>query len=298
MLFDIRGRRKRVIQVIYVGLALLMGGGLIFFGIGSSTSGGLFDALGGGSGSSDPQFDNQIERSEDTLKTDPRNEKALLALAQAHFLKGQTATEVDDQGQRVATDETESEFQDAIDAWERYLATKPDKPDDGVATLIFQAYQFSASADDPPDVLKDEINGAYATAVVVADAQPTFGSYVRLASAAYLAGKDKEGEAARKKALAEADDSTSKGTLEKQLKFAQQQGKVIAALIAGKGPSEPAPANPLEGLGGSGTTLPGAGTTGTTLPGAGATSTTSPPGTGASGGAAGGDSGSGGNGSK
>src|SRR2546421_8779084 len=47
MLFDLRGRgRRRSVQAIYVGLAVLMGGGLIFFGIGGSVSGGLFDAIG------------------------------------------------------------------------------------------------------------------------------------------------------------------------------------------------------------------------------------------------------------
>ena len=46
MLFDLRGRgRRRTVQVIYLSLAILMGGGLVLFGIGSSSSGGLFDAF-------------------------------------------------------------------------------------------------------------------------------------------------------------------------------------------------------------------------------------------------------------
>jgi len=36
MLFDLRGRgRRRTVQVIYGGLALLMGSGLVLFGVGS-----------------------------------------------------------------------------------------------------------------------------------------------------------------------------------------------------------------------------------------------------------------------
>src|ERR1700760_2934253 len=51
MLFDLRGRgRRRTVQAIYLSLAILMGGGLVLFGIGSSSSGGLFDAITGGSG--------------------------------------------------------------------------------------------------------------------------------------------------------------------------------------------------------------------------------------------------------
>src|SRR4051794_24382322 len=46
MLFDLRGRgRRRTVQVIYLGLAVLMGGGLVLFGIGGNTNGGLFDAF-------------------------------------------------------------------------------------------------------------------------------------------------------------------------------------------------------------------------------------------------------------
>ena len=50
MLFDVRGGRRRVIQVIYLSLAILMGGGLVLFGIGGNVSGGLFDAIGGSNG--------------------------------------------------------------------------------------------------------------------------------------------------------------------------------------------------------------------------------------------------------
>ena len=51
MLFDLRGRgRRRTVQVIYLSLAILMGGGLVLFGIGGATSGGLFDAFSGNSG--------------------------------------------------------------------------------------------------------------------------------------------------------------------------------------------------------------------------------------------------------
>src|SRR4051812_49823001 len=56
MLFDLRARgRRTTIKVIYVFLALLMGGGLIFFGIGGATNGGLLDAFKGGNGGTSAQ---------------------------------------------------------------------------------------------------------------------------------------------------------------------------------------------------------------------------------------------------
>ena len=48
MLFDLRGRgRRRTVQAIYLSLAILMGGGLVLFGIGSDQSGGIVDAVVG-----------------------------------------------------------------------------------------------------------------------------------------------------------------------------------------------------------------------------------------------------------
>jgi hypothetical protein len=48
MLFDLRGRgRRRTVQAIYLSLAILMGGGLVLFGIGGATNGGLIDAIQG-----------------------------------------------------------------------------------------------------------------------------------------------------------------------------------------------------------------------------------------------------------
>ena len=54
MLFDLRGAgRRRVVKVVYVTLAFLMGGGLVLFGIGGDVSGGLVDAITERSGSGD-----------------------------------------------------------------------------------------------------------------------------------------------------------------------------------------------------------------------------------------------------
>ena len=59
MLFDLRGRgRRRTVQVIYLGLALLMGGGLVLFGVGAGNgNGGLLNAFNGGSSSAQKTVD-------------------------------------------------------------------------------------------------------------------------------------------------------------------------------------------------------------------------------------------------
>ena len=50
MLFDLKGKRKRLIQVAYVILAILFGGGLVLFGVGGNVRGGLLDAFSGSGG--------------------------------------------------------------------------------------------------------------------------------------------------------------------------------------------------------------------------------------------------------
>ncbi|HZO76628.1 MAG TPA: hypothetical protein VFB39_01190, partial [Solirubrobacteraceae bacterium] len=54
MLFDLRARgRRRTVQTVYLGLAILIGAGLVLFGVGTGTGGGgLFGAFTNGSSNS------------------------------------------------------------------------------------------------------------------------------------------------------------------------------------------------------------------------------------------------------
>ena len=54
MLFDLRSRgRRRTVQGVYLGLAVLIGGGLVLFGVGAGNGlGGLLNAFNGGGSSS------------------------------------------------------------------------------------------------------------------------------------------------------------------------------------------------------------------------------------------------------
>src|SRR5215207_9544587 len=96
MLFDLRGRgRRRTVQAIYLTLAILLGGGLVLFGIGGSVSGGLFDALGVTGGGSDTSSANeQLEKQENAalrrVRANPRDEATLITLTRVRYqLAGQ-----------------------------------------------------------------------------------------------------------------------------------------------------------------------------------------------------------------
>ena len=64
MLFDLKGKRKRLVQVVYLGLAILFGGGLVLFGVGGNVSGGLIDAFKGTGSADTSAFTDQVERAE------------------------------------------------------------------------------------------------------------------------------------------------------------------------------------------------------------------------------------------
>src|SRR5919202_1024269 len=87
MLFDLKGRRRHVVQGTYLLLALLMGGGLVLFGIGGGTNGGLLDAFKGGGGGSkgNSLVEKEIERAQQRLRVNPRDEGALKLVVRDNY---------------------------------------------------------------------------------------------------------------------------------------------------------------------------------------------------------------------
>lgn len=192
MLFDLRARgRRRTVKVIYTGLAILMGGGLVFFGVGGSVGGGLFDALNGDSGSN--VSDTLAKRAESLRRqvaVHPRSAALWADLARARY-QDATTNGIDDNG--ALTAEGRRKLAASVRAWERYLTLKPKKVDDTVAALMVQAY-------GPAGVNKPD--EATAAMEYVVDARPpSAGLYVQLAGLAYLAGQTRKGDLASAKAI-------------------------------------------------------------------------------------------------
>src|SRR5215211_4416596 len=86
MLFDLRGRgRRRTVKIVYITLALLMGGGLVLFGIGGggAMQGGLVDAITGSSGgdAGSERFDQREREAAAASRRNPQQPAAWAALA-------------------------------------------------------------------------------------------------------------------------------------------------------------------------------------------------------------------------
>src|ERR671917_186537 len=129
MLFDLRGRgRRRTVQAIYLSLAILMGGGLVLFGIGSDQSGGLFDAFSGenSSGSSATEsLDTQITAQLDKTRANPKDPAVWAQLA---TLRVRRAGVDGIQQDGTYTEAAKRRLALAGDAWERHLALEPKRP--------------------------------------------------------------------------------------------------------------------------------------------------------------------------
>jgi hypothetical protein len=195
MLFDLRGRgRRRTVQAIYLSLAILMGGGLVLFGIGSDQSGGLVDAISGdnaGGGSATEAIDKQIEAQLAKTRAKPRDPAPWAQLATLRVrragLEGlqQDGTYTDDAKKRLAL---------AATAWERHLALDPKQPSVRTANLMAQAYGQGGL---------NRLDEAVRAKQIVTDAErpPNSNLYAQLAVLAYQAGDTRTGDLASSRAV-------------------------------------------------------------------------------------------------
>lgn len=194
MLFDLRGRgRRRTVQAIYLSLAILMGGGLVLFGIGGATSGGLVDAISGSGGSSVDQnvYKDKVKKLQQQLVADPKNEAALAGLTRA---QAQQASVVGyDQNTGVYNEEGIAGLQAAAKTWERYLDLPPKKPDGGLGNLMVSAFSGAA--------LNEPAKAATALEVVIEDRGPSAQLYSQLALLQYSAGDVRRSVIAERQAL-------------------------------------------------------------------------------------------------
>jgi hypothetical protein len=195
MLFDLRGRgRRRAVQAIYLTLAILMGGGLVFFGIGGDVQGGLFDAFQSQSGgqSADQAFDDRVAGLEQRVRANPRDAAAYAQLASLRFQLATGGENYDQAAQRY-TEKGEAVLRQAKAAWDRHLALAGDKPDAAVANRMVQALGQGG--------LENYAAAVRAMEIVVEDRDPTSALYAQLAILAHAAGQDRKSRLAADRAV-------------------------------------------------------------------------------------------------
>jgi hypothetical protein len=189
MLFDLRGRRRRMVQVVYLMLALLLGGGLVLFGIGGEVSGGLLNAFEGGGGQSgDEVTEDRIDRQEERLRASPRNEQILQNLVRDYY---SLATQQRDSGTVGFPEDARDELRQAGQYWQRYVGAA-DEPSVDTAQYALQVYD-QAALDRPKE--------AQRAASIIAEQQNDVVSYLNLVSIATRAGDKRTADLAAQKAV-------------------------------------------------------------------------------------------------
>jgi len=245
MLFDLRGKRKRAVQVVYASLAVIFLVGFVGFSIGSGNApGGLLDAIGlggnGGSGGSlSTQFDSQINSANAQLAKRPNDPTALLRLAKYEYFKGkQGVTQDQTTGQVSVSQDAHTELGHSADAWAKYLKVNKGKPDAGAAAYMVQVY-----------FLLNDASGAAKAQRIVALKTPSAGAYGQLAFYLYAAFDIPGGDAAAKKAESLAPKAQRK-QIAQQLAAIRKQAVKIKKQQAKAQKNAPPPttpgANPLQ----------------------------------------------------
>jgi hypothetical protein len=225
MLFDLRGKRRRTVQATYLTLAVLMGAGLVFFGVGSGTSGGLADLFGGGGGGStaNKTIEKRIQRAEKALRLNPKDHAAMVSLVRSHYTLASADT---NQQTGQFSKDGKKELTRASGAWQRYLSSEPKKPDASLAGLMVVAYSNIG--------LNDAANAAGA-AEIVADQRNDAQAWIQLVQYATLAGQTRKADLAGQKAIERAPKKQKKAA-----KQAVAQAKAAGAQKAAGGAGAPA----------------------------------------------------------
>jgi len=259
MVFDIRGKRKHVVKVVYAILAILMGSSL-FLVVGPVNIGSLFGESG--SSSSTGIFEEQAANLEKKLKKNPDDEALLAALFRTRVNAGNAAVTVDPTTQQpqVST-EAITQFQQAAEVWTRYLKQAGGEPSPNLALLAANSFFTTATTATSASQALTNLKAASEAQAIVADAKPDVGSLSTLAIYQYFSLDFAGGDKSQAKAKAMTKSKAEAKEVSKQLaeyrkraeKFQKSQKEFAKAE---KGAGKQTLENPLGGIGGTTTPSP------------------------------------------
>jgi hypothetical protein len=192
MLFDVRGRgRRRVVRVVYIGLALLFLLGFVGLGVGSFGGGGILSSLTNNEGSSSTSFSGQIKKYKKLTERQPSNLAAWEGLTKNLLHEGAGEAYVTSAG--AVTSKGKALFNQTAQAWSSYIALNPPKPSIELAKEMLRVYGAEG--------LNQSAQAVQVLQLIVA-AEPSNASfYAQLAEYAYRAKNVRVGDLASEKAV-------------------------------------------------------------------------------------------------
>jgi hypothetical protein len=229
MLFDLRSPgRRRVIKTVYLFLAVLIGVGLIGFGVGTGGNfGGLLSAAGnggagGGTAAGDKVYINEYKKAKKQANAAPNDVAAWLKYGTAAYA---VATLPDNYSSSAGGyTATGHHYLDGMKvAWTHYLALTPNKVNNTFAQEVVAAFGTTPGIGDWPTAESAE-------EVVVERSPTSYTDYEYLAYFAYEAKDATAGDQAAAKAVALAPKK-QQSTIKTQL------GQIRAAALGATGAS-------------------------------------------------------------
>jgi hypothetical protein len=195
MLFDLRGRgRRRTVQIIYLGLALIFLVGFIGFGVGvGGGGGGLYNAIfENNNGSGSASFAAKVEAARKRTQREPQNAKAWAALTEAQLHQaGEEAYSNPATGQ--FTSKGKQYLNQISQSWNTYLKLQPHNPSPTLAQRMLTVYSEEG--------LNQASEEVAALQIVIPTKPPSAALYASLAQYSYRANNRSQGDLAAKKAV-------------------------------------------------------------------------------------------------
>lgn len=231
MLFDIRGRRKNVVRVVYAILALLMGLSL-FLVIGPNV-GGIFGTDGTSSEAAE-RFEDQADAIERKLQKDPDNPDLLLALTRQRIYAGNALSAINPEtGTAQLTVDSRQQLDRASSAWSEYLEVAEEPSPAGAQLAAPMLFSLAETGNSIAEV-EANVDAAAEAQRIVAEARPSLGTLSTLAfytlfSFDYDEAK-KAGEEARKYANSKFERESLENQLEEIEKRAREAEKRFAEI--------------------------------------------------------------------
>jgi hypothetical protein len=257
MVFDIRGRRKNVVKVVYAILALLMGLSLFIL---AGPVGGIFNSSTSSSDAA-KQFEDQAVTIERKLKKEPENADLLMSLTRQRINAGNTLSQINPEtGATELTVDARQQYAQASNAWSEYLkATEEPAPSGAqlVAPMLFTLAETSTSVGEA----EANVAAAAEAEQIIAKARPSLNSLSTLAIYTFFtfdyAAAEKAGEEAGKFTNTKFERENLENQLEETKKAAEVAEKRFAEYKkATKGQGKEALQSPLGGLSGESTLSP------------------------------------------
>lgn len=255
MLFDIRGRRKNVVRVVYGVLALLMGLSLLLV-IGPAPITEIFSDSSPDAGSNAEPFEEQAARLEQKLKKDPEDPQLLLALTRARTNAGnQLSVPNPETGELFMTTEGRAQLEKAGTAWEEYVKAT-DEPSISGAQLTAGTFFRLAQISRTPAEIEANVGAAADAQQIVADKRPSAGALATLALYRYFTFDYAEARRLTQEATKTATTKFERENLDDEAKEIEQRARVLQQEFAeiqkaSKGRGKESLENPLGSIGGT-----------------------------------------------